>query len=109
MSSNSDDIQAAGKENGVYILQSIDQGPFQLGVTRDTLGHQNQNQRYFARGNGATGFGGTQNRAGNANADNMANENVPSGPSFTATTKTTSTLPPPPPPPQQSTVHRDIW
>ncbi|GJS07869.1 hypothetical protein Tco_0364665 [Tanacetum coccineum] len=64
MSSNSDDIQAAGsdtrppmldrtdyeswsqrirlycrgKENGVYILQSIDQGPFQLGVTRDTLG-----------------------------------------------------------------------
>ncbi|GJS56873.1 hypothetical protein Tco_0651657 [Tanacetum coccineum] len=65
MSSNSDDIQAAGsdtrppmldrtdyeswsyriwlycggKENGVYILQSIDQGPFQLGVTRDTLGN----------------------------------------------------------------------
>ncbi|GJX80120.1 hypothetical protein Tco_0328269 [Tanacetum coccineum] len=64
MSSNSDDIQAVGsdtrhamldwtdyeswsqrirlycrgKENGVYILQSIDQGPFQLGVTRDTLG-----------------------------------------------------------------------
>ncbi|GJR78078.1 retrovirus-related pol polyprotein from transposon TNT 1-94 [Tanacetum coccineum] len=64
MSCNSDDIQAAGsdtrppmldrteyeswsqrirlyckgKENGVYILQSIDQGPFQLGVTRDTLG-----------------------------------------------------------------------
>ncbi|GJS28151.1 hypothetical protein Tco_0488771 [Tanacetum coccineum] len=27
-----------GKEKGVYILQSIDQGPFQLGVTRDTLG-----------------------------------------------------------------------
>ncbi|GJT94881.1 reverse transcriptase domain-containing protein [Tanacetum coccineum] len=26
------------KENGVYILQSIDQGPFQLGVTKDTLG-----------------------------------------------------------------------
>ncbi|GKC04353.1 hypothetical protein Tco_0995963, partial [Tanacetum coccineum] len=64
MSSNSDDIQVAssdtrppmldrtdyeswsqrirlycrGKENGVYILQSIDQGPFQLGVTRDILG-----------------------------------------------------------------------
>ncbi|GJT08262.1 hypothetical protein Tco_0842724 [Tanacetum coccineum] len=64
MSSNSDDIQAAGsdtrppmldrtdyeswsqrirmycrgKENGLKILQSIDQGPFQLGVTRDTLG-----------------------------------------------------------------------
>ncbi|GJZ90707.1 retrovirus-related pol polyprotein from transposon TNT 1-94 [Tanacetum coccineum] len=29
---------------------------------------QNQNQRNFARGNGAAGFGGMQNRAGNANA-----------------------------------------
>ncbi|GJS69568.1 hypothetical protein Tco_0702409 [Tanacetum coccineum] len=60
---NSDDIQAAGsdtrppmldrtdyeswsqrirlyyrgKENGIYILQSINQGPFKLGTTRDTL------------------------------------------------------------------------
>ncbi|GJY28537.1 retrovirus-related pol polyprotein from transposon TNT 1-94 [Tanacetum coccineum] len=136
MTSNSDDIQTAssdtcppmldrtdyeswsqrirlycrGKENGVYILQSIDQGPFQLGVTRDTLGttpeggvllgperartyddlndnenkrfdaddgqivvhnvqgRQNQNQRNFAWGNGVASFGGTQNRAGNANA-----------------------------------------
>ncbi|GKF36326.1 hypothetical protein Tco_0113084, partial [Tanacetum coccineum] len=64
MSSNSDDIQAAGsdtrppmldrtdyeswsqrirlycrgKENGFQILQSIDQGPFELGTTRDSLG-----------------------------------------------------------------------
>ncbi|GJX93501.1 hypothetical protein Tco_0348087 [Tanacetum coccineum] len=64
MSSNSDDIQAAGsdtrppmldrtdyeswsqrirlycrgKENGLQILQSIDQGPFKLGTTRDALG-----------------------------------------------------------------------
>ncbi|GJT74995.1 hypothetical protein Tco_1041720 [Tanacetum coccineum] len=64
MSSNSDDIQVAssdtrppmldrtdydswsqrirlyykGKENGIYILQSIDHGPFELGTTRDTLG-----------------------------------------------------------------------
>nr|GEU99774.1 integrase, catalytic region, zinc finger, CCHC-type, peptidase aspartic, catalytic [Tanacetum cinerariifolium] len=64
MSSNSDDIQAAGsdtrplmldrtdydswsqriwlycrgKENGIYILQSIDHGSFELGTTRDTLG-----------------------------------------------------------------------
>ncbi|GKB66082.1 hypothetical protein Tco_0927494 [Tanacetum coccineum] len=64
MSSNFDDIQAAGsdtrppmldrtdydswsqrirlycrgKENGIYILQSIDHGPFELGTTRDTLG-----------------------------------------------------------------------
>ncbi|GJS04422.1 hypothetical protein Tco_0320930 [Tanacetum coccineum] len=27
-----------GKENGLQILQSIDQGPFELGTTRDTLG-----------------------------------------------------------------------
>ncbi|GKE80852.1 hypothetical protein Tco_1550852 [Tanacetum coccineum] len=64
MSSNSDDIQVAssdtrppmldrtdyaswsqqirlyckGKENGLQILQSIDQGPFELGTTRDALG-----------------------------------------------------------------------
>ncbi|GKF32679.1 hypothetical protein Tco_0102477 [Tanacetum coccineum] len=64
MSSNSDDIQAAGsdthspmldrtdyeswsqrirlycrgKENRLHILQSIDQGPFELGTTRNTLG-----------------------------------------------------------------------
>ncbi|GKD61273.1 hypothetical protein Tco_1298782 [Tanacetum coccineum] len=64
MSSNSDDIQAAGsdtrplmldrtdyeswsqriqlyyrgKENGLLILQSINQGPFELGTTRNTLG-----------------------------------------------------------------------
>ncbi|GKC20492.1 hypothetical protein Tco_1022642 [Tanacetum coccineum] len=64
MSSNSDDIQAAssdtrppmidrtdydswsqrirlyykGKENGIYILQSIDHGLLELGTTRDTLG-----------------------------------------------------------------------
>ncbi|GJX78731.1 hypothetical protein Tco_0326880 [Tanacetum coccineum] len=64
MSSNSDDIQAVGsdtrppmldrtdyeswlqrirlyyrgKENRLQILQSIDQGPFELGTTRDTLG-----------------------------------------------------------------------
>ncbi|GJU66352.1 retrovirus-related pol polyprotein from transposon TNT 1-94 [Tanacetum coccineum] len=109
-------LYCRGKENGVYILQSIDQGPFQLGVTRDTLGttpeggvllgperartyddlndnenkrfdadvratnidgqivvhnvqgRQNQNQRNFAWGNGVASFGGTQNRAGNANA-----------------------------------------
>ncbi|GKD29848.1 retrovirus-related pol polyprotein from transposon TNT 1-94 [Tanacetum coccineum] len=68
MSSNSDDIQAAGsdtrppmldrtdyeswsqrirlyyrgKENGLHILQSIDQGPFELGITRDTLGNTSE-------------------------------------------------------------------
>ncbi|GJR79760.1 retrovirus-related pol polyprotein from transposon TNT 1-94 [Tanacetum coccineum] len=142
-----------GKENGLQILQSIDQGPFELGTTRNTLGttleggvllgperprlpkdiyklinhnieakaiwdnvkmllagskltkedreshlydeferfkmlpgenmnlsgsrcfqnvqgrqNQNQNQRYFARGNGTTCNGGAHNKAGNANA-----------------------------------------
>nr|GEW27976.1 integrase, catalytic region, zinc finger, CCHC-type, peptidase aspartic, catalytic [Tanacetum cinerariifolium] len=30
-----------GKENGVYVLQSIDEGPYQMGTTRDTLGTSN--------------------------------------------------------------------
>ncbi|GJR24404.1 hypothetical protein Tco_0972931 [Tanacetum coccineum] len=183
MSSNSNDIQEAssdtrppmldrtnyeswsqrirlycrGKENGLQILQLIDEGPFELGTTRNTLGttpeggvllgpirphtyddlsdtekkrydadvrseltkedresqlydeferfkmlpgenineyyvrfhklvndmrnikmtmpniqlnYKNQNQRYFARGNGAAGNGGAQNRAGNAKGTN---------------------------------------
>ncbi|GJX24606.1 hypothetical protein Tco_0230902, partial [Tanacetum coccineum] len=39
-------------------------------VVQNVQGRQNlnQNQRYFARGNGAAGNGGTHNRAGNANA-----------------------------------------
>ncbi|GJW53007.1 retrovirus-related pol polyprotein from transposon TNT 1-94 [Tanacetum coccineum] len=37
-------------------------------VVQNVQGRQNQNQRYFARGNGTTGNGGAQNRAGNANA-----------------------------------------
>ncbi|GJU74090.1 integrase, catalytic region, zinc finger, CCHC-type containing protein [Tanacetum coccineum] len=35
---------------------------------RFVTANQNQNQRYLARGNGAAGNGGAQNRAGNANA-----------------------------------------
>ncbi|GJZ51662.1 retrovirus-related pol polyprotein from transposon TNT 1-94 [Tanacetum coccineum] len=31
-------LYCRGKENGIYILQSIDHGPFELGTTRDTLG-----------------------------------------------------------------------
>nr|GEX18961.1 retrovirus-related Pol polyprotein from transposon TNT 1-94 [Tanacetum cinerariifolium] len=31
-------LYCKGKENGIYILQSIDHGPFKLGTTRDTLG-----------------------------------------------------------------------
>ncbi|GJT87114.1 ribonuclease H-like domain-containing protein [Tanacetum coccineum] len=30
-------LYCRGKENGIYILQSIDHGPFELGTTRDTL------------------------------------------------------------------------
>ncbi|GJS28152.1 hypothetical protein Tco_0488772 [Tanacetum coccineum] len=37
-------------------------------VIQNVQGQHNQNQRYFAWGNGVAGFGGTQNRAGNANA-----------------------------------------
>ncbi|GKB58620.1 retrovirus-related pol polyprotein from transposon TNT 1-94, partial [Tanacetum coccineum] len=31
-------LYCRGKENGLHILQSIDQGPFELGTTRNTLG-----------------------------------------------------------------------
>ncbi|GJY71702.1 retrovirus-related pol polyprotein from transposon TNT 1-94 [Tanacetum coccineum] len=37
-------------------------------VVQNVQGRQNQNQRYFARGNGAAGNRGAQNRSGNANA-----------------------------------------
>ncbi|GJW37303.1 retrovirus-related pol polyprotein from transposon TNT 1-94, partial [Tanacetum coccineum] len=37
-------------------------------VVQNVQGRQNQNQRNFARGAGAAGNGGAQNRAGNANA-----------------------------------------
>ncbi|GKD87788.1 hypothetical protein Tco_1358942 [Tanacetum coccineum] len=37
-------------------------------MVQNVQGRQNQNQRNFARGAGAAGNGGAQNRAGNANA-----------------------------------------
>ncbi|GJZ31080.1 retrovirus-related pol polyprotein from transposon TNT 1-94 [Tanacetum coccineum] len=37
-------------------------------VVQTVQGRQNQNQRNFSWGNGVAGFGGTHNRAGNANA-----------------------------------------
>ncbi|GJU35524.1 retrovirus-related pol polyprotein from transposon TNT 1-94, partial [Tanacetum coccineum] len=37
-------------------------------VVQNVQGRHNQNQRYFAWGNGTAGNGGAQNRAGNANA-----------------------------------------
>ncbi|GKC29687.1 retrovirus-related pol polyprotein from transposon TNT 1-94 [Tanacetum coccineum] len=110
-------LYCRGKENGVNILKSIDEGPFQMGTTRDILvegtkgaqqlgteqarvysdlspedkdrtssntrnqatiqdgkvvvqnihGRQNRGQGNNARGAGAAGYGGAQNRVGNAN------------------------------------------
>ncbi|GKA25206.1 hypothetical protein Tco_0711315 [Tanacetum coccineum] len=37
MANLSKDIQCASKENGVNILKSIDEGPFQMGTFRETL------------------------------------------------------------------------
>ncbi|GJR16151.1 hypothetical protein Tco_0798803 [Tanacetum coccineum] len=80
-----------GKENGVNILKSIDEGPFQMGTFWETLakelpnprnqatvqdgrvivqnvqGRQNRGQGNNARGAGAAGYGGAQNRVGNVN------------------------------------------
>ncbi|GJX49097.1 retrovirus-related pol polyprotein from transposon TNT 1-94 [Tanacetum coccineum] len=98
------------KENGVNILKSIDEGPFQMGTFRETLaegdegalhlghmrqcedapertssnpmnqatvqdgrvvqnvqGRHNRGQGNNTRGAGAAGYGGAQNRVGNAN------------------------------------------
>ena len=35
-------LYCLGKENGVNILKSIDEGPFQMGITRDTVAATNQ-------------------------------------------------------------------
>nr|GEW85120.1 putative ribonuclease H-like domain-containing protein [Tanacetum cinerariifolium] len=42
MANLSEDIQCAGKDNGVNILKSINEGPFQMGTFRETLaeGHE---------------------------------------------------------------------
>nr|GEW61913.1 hypothetical protein [Tanacetum cinerariifolium] len=75
-------LYCRGKENGVNILKSIDEGPFQMGTVREPLaegtegaphlgperprGRQNKGQGTNPRGGGATGYGGVQNRVGNA-------------------------------------------
>nr|GEW10158.1 retrovirus-related Pol polyprotein from transposon TNT 1-94 [Tanacetum cinerariifolium] len=60
-----------GKENGVNILKSIDEGPFQMETVREPLAegtggapHQGPKR---PRGGGAAGYGRVQNRVGNAN------------------------------------------
>ncbi|GJS58253.1 retrovirus-related pol polyprotein from transposon TNT 1-94 [Tanacetum coccineum] len=79
-----------GKENGVNILKSIDEGPFLMPIFRETLaegtegalghmgqcedaleGRQNRGQGKNARGAGTAGYGGALNRVGNANPDKM--------------------------------------
>nr|GEW21778.1 integrase, catalytic region, zinc finger, CCHC-type, peptidase aspartic, catalytic [Tanacetum cinerariifolium] len=69
-----------GKENGVNILKSIDEGPFQMGTVRNQAtvqdgrvvvqnvqGRQNRGQGTNPWGGGAAGYGGVQNRVRNAN------------------------------------------
>nr|GEW97356.1 zinc finger, CCHC-type [Tanacetum cinerariifolium] len=76
-------LYCQGKENGVNILKSIDAGPFQMGDVREPLAEgtegaphlgperprsrHNRGQGTNPRGRGAAGYGGVQNRVGNAN------------------------------------------
>nr|GEV39571.1 retrovirus-related Pol polyprotein from transposon TNT 1-94 [Tanacetum cinerariifolium] len=53
-----EDIQCAGKENGVNILKSIDEGPFRMGRLRETLTGGTE---------GEASYGGAQNRVRYAN------------------------------------------
>nr|GEU38060.1 integrase, catalytic region, zinc finger, CCHC-type, peptidase aspartic, catalytic [Tanacetum cinerariifolium] len=66
------DMVQQGKENGVNILKSIDEGPFQMGTLGKHLltrmkGRQNRGQGNNERGISAAGNGGAQNRVGNVN------------------------------------------
>ncbi|GJY08295.1 retrovirus-related pol polyprotein from transposon TNT 1-94 [Tanacetum coccineum] len=51
-------LYCRGKENEVNILKSIDEGPFQMGTKRVIVAEGTE---------GAVGYGGAQNRVGNAN------------------------------------------
>nr|GEW07224.1 hypothetical protein [Tanacetum cinerariifolium] len=51
-------LYCRGKKNGVNILKSIDEGPFQMGTFRETLSEGTE---------GAAGYGGARNRVGYAN------------------------------------------
>nr|GFA95095.1 retrovirus-related Pol polyprotein from transposon TNT 1-94 [Tanacetum cinerariifolium] len=59
-----------GKKNGVNILKSIDEGPFQMGTLRETTSsRQNRGQGNNAHGTGAASYEGAQNRVGYANTE----------------------------------------
>nr|GEX59425.1 retrovirus-related Pol polyprotein from transposon TNT 1-94 [Tanacetum cinerariifolium] len=76
-------LYCRGKENGVNILKSIDEGPFQIGTIREPLAEGTEGAPHLGlerprvysdlspeekdRGGGAARFGGVQNRVGNAN------------------------------------------
>nr|GEV64494.1 integrase, catalytic region, zinc finger, CCHC-type, peptidase aspartic, catalytic [Tanacetum cinerariifolium] len=83
---------SSGKRKWVNILKSIDEGPIQMGTFWETLSEGNEDALHLgperprvysdlspeekergqgnnARGAGAAGYGGAQNRVGNANSD----------------------------------------
>nr|GEY26639.1 integrase, catalytic region, zinc finger, CCHC-type, peptidase aspartic, catalytic [Tanacetum cinerariifolium] len=83
-------LYCRGKENGINILKSIDEGPYQMGTVRATLAESTEGGPQFGlkrprvysdltpeekdrgqgmnlRGGNAAGYGGTQNRVGNVN------------------------------------------
>nr|GEY35059.1 retrovirus-related Pol polyprotein from transposon TNT 1-94 [Tanacetum cinerariifolium] len=65
-------LYCRGKENGVNILKSIDEGPYQMGTVREPLaegteGAPQMSKGMNPRGGGAPGYGGVQNRVRNAN------------------------------------------
>ncbi|GKD34306.1 hypothetical protein Tco_1249815 [Tanacetum coccineum] len=66
MSRNSDDIHPQ-PDSGTQPTRPpmLDRTDYEIRSKESTI---NQNQRYFARGNGTAGNGGAQNRAGNTNA-----------------------------------------
>nr|GEW43211.1 integrase, catalytic region, zinc finger, CCHC-type, peptidase aspartic, catalytic [Tanacetum cinerariifolium] len=55
-------LYCQGKVNGVNILKSIDEGPFQMGT-----GRHNRGQGTNPQGRGAAGYEGVQNKVRNAN------------------------------------------
>nr|GEW44554.1 retrovirus-related Pol polyprotein from transposon TNT 1-94 [Tanacetum cinerariifolium] len=85
-------LYCQSKENGMNILKSIDEEPYQMGTVQETLaestegapqnqatvqdgrvvvqnvqGRQNRGQGMNLQGGGAAGYGGAQNRVGNVN------------------------------------------